>query len=138
MSDYHHVASVIFINPEDKFILQRRDDKPGILNPGKVTAWGGAVEGNETPIEAAVREVAEETNLSPSQEDLEFFGEYPRNFKVKGQKVVCHVFILRNVDENSLIVREGQGFIIVDPKTNLSNPLYTEFTNDLIRDYRQL
>lgn len=130
--DRYDVASVVLINKNGLLIFQQRDNKPGILNPGMITPWGGAVEEGETPITAAIREVKEETNLQPTQADLEFIGIYPRSYKIGGRKVVCHVYLLKDVDESNLKVHEGEGYILVDPKDASDNSLYTELTNQLI------
>ena len=42
-----------------------------------ISAWGGAVDKGETPLQAAMRETREEANLKPSRDDFEYFGEYP-------------------------------------------------------------
>jgi ADP-ribose pyrophosphatase YjhB (NUDIX family) len=137
MTTFHHVASIIFLNPAGKFILQKRDEKPDIRHPGMLTAWGGAVEPGETPLQAALREIREETNLRPTESDLLFFGDYVRDYKVKNAQVICHVFLLKNIDQKSLKVYEGQGYEVIDPLTDKDNNLYTDLTKELIKDYTQ-
>jgi 8-oxo-dGTP pyrophosphatase MutT (NUDIX family) len=46
---------------ENQILLQLRDDKPGIWNPGLWCIPGGKVEAGETPLQAAIREFHEET-----------------------------------------------------------------------------
>lgn len=135
MPKYHHAASVIFINGRGEFVMQRRDNKPNIRNPGMITAWGGALEYGETALQAAVREVSEETNLKPQEDDFVFFGDYIRNHRVNGARVLNHVFILGGVDEKNLEVFEGQGYAIVNPTADTTSALYTDLTKELIRDY---
>jgi len=48
-----------------KFVLQERDDKPTIADPGMFSIWGGAAEGDETPEQAATRECVEEIGGCP-------------------------------------------------------------------------
>ena len=134
ISEYN-VASIIFVNPQHKLILQKRDNKPGIRNANMITVWGGACEGDESPLQAAVREVHEETNLKPSETDLEFFGKYERNYKVDDKQVVNYVYLLKNIDESQLKVFEGQGYVLVDPTNDTENPLYTELSQTLVADY---
>ena len=135
MDEFYNVASIILLNREGKFILQKRDDKPGIRNPGMLSVWGGAVEGDEKPVEAAVREVREETNLQPEGGDVHYLREYRRDYKVGDKQVVNHVFIIKDVDERTLEVYEGQGYQVVDPKTQTTDPLYTKLTAELIKEY---
>ncbi len=54
-------ATVCFISRNNKILLQKRPDRQrwaGILN-----GPGGKIERNETPLQAVIREVAEETTL---------------------------------------------------------------------------
>jgi len=50
-------AEIILIRTDEALILQHRDDKPGITNPGFITSFGGGVEPGETPAQAALREI---------------------------------------------------------------------------------
>jgi 8-oxo-dGTP diphosphatase len=47
----------------DRLIAYRRDDRPGIPNPSLWDLPGGGREGQETPVETALREVEEEFGL---------------------------------------------------------------------------
>ena len=132
------VASIILVSTEGKLLFQERDDKPGIRNPGKITAWGGACENEETPLQAAVREMREETNLRPTEADFTFLKEYPRNDYIDGRQVVNYVYILNKVSEENLKVYEGQGFVSMSATDSTANPLYTDLTIEIIRDYKRL
>lgn len=37
-------AGALLITPDYKIIFQQRDNRPGIINPGQITTFGGAVE----------------------------------------------------------------------------------------------
>ncbi len=56
MIQYAHTVLIC----EGLYVLQHRDDKPGIAAPGMWALFGGRVEDREEPREAAVREVQEE------------------------------------------------------------------------------
>jgi 8-oxo-dGTP diphosphatase len=58
-------ATVLLRRPDGTFLMQLRDDGDGkpIPFPNMWNFPGGLVEGSETPIEAAVREVREEFDL---------------------------------------------------------------------------
>ncbi|HET6313445.1 MAG TPA: NUDIX domain-containing protein [Chloroflexia bacterium] len=59
------VAMVLLVEPGGRVLLQHRDDDAQYA-PGKWALPGGAMEGGETPEEAARREVLEETGLAIS------------------------------------------------------------------------
>lgn len=50
----------------DKILLVLRDNNPQISNPNKWNTPGGAIEKNESPFQALVRELKEEINFTPS------------------------------------------------------------------------
>src|SRR5579864_3953837 len=54
------VACALLIDTRGHLLLQRRDDIPSILQPGKVGLFGGHREGNETYLQCVVREIYEE------------------------------------------------------------------------------
>ena len=61
------VVAMAILYREDKFLMQLRDDVPGILYPGHWGLFGGHLETNETPETGLVREVLEEINYLVTQ-----------------------------------------------------------------------
>ncbi|MBE9038804.1 NUDIX hydrolase [aff. Roholtiella sp. LEGE 12411] len=94
-----HVAIAILYQ-ENKYLMQLRDNIPGILYPGYWGLFGGHIEPGETPGVAVKREILEEIGyiLPPFFE----FGCYP------DEKVVRHVFQAPLLVElNQLVLSEG-------------------------------
>lgn len=56
------VAAIITVD-EGRFLLQLRDDKPGIWYPGFWGCFGGGVEPGEDPVDAIRRELVEELGI---------------------------------------------------------------------------
>ncbi len=56
-------VSVLLVDRAGRVLLQQRDARPAVA-PLKWTTLGGGIEGNETPEEAARREVMEEAGLA--------------------------------------------------------------------------
>jgi 8-oxo-dGTP pyrophosphatase MutT (NUDIX family) len=55
-------VALAILHQEGKFLMQLRDDKPGIRYPGHWGLFGGHLESGETPEEGLKREVLEEIN----------------------------------------------------------------------------
>ncbi len=51
----HRFAGAFIIDTQQNLILQLRDNKQGIRNPGAVSVFGGAVEAGETYVDGLVR-----------------------------------------------------------------------------------
>jgi mutator protein MutT len=80
----------------DKFVLQLRDNKPGIAAPGQWSLFGGKLEPGESPQEAIKRELFEELAISPIVFTFLWKADYYYDF-VKG--VVRTWFFIAQVDE---------------------------------------
>jgi 8-oxo-dGTP pyrophosphatase MutT (NUDIX family) len=109
----HHYAGVLLVTEDGKLIGQRRDDKPGIDNPGKVSTFGGTVEPGENPKDAAWRElVEEETNLKFDKDSLVLFLEDKAWRKMTQEWEMRHFYHAEITNEqlNTLEVYEGQGW----------------------------
>jgi 8-oxo-dGTP pyrophosphatase MutT (NUDIX family) len=65
---------------EGKYVLQLRDDKPGIAAPGQWCLFGGLIKPREMPRQAILREIDEELSIRPSRYDflwhLDYRAEY--------------------------------------------------------------
>lgn len=97
----------LIVDRKGRLLLQHRDDKPGIANPGLWGSFGGAIEPYETPQDGFVRELREELAWEPS--DYELFGSYP--FDAPEGRQLIYAFAARlDAPESSLVLGEGQGF----------------------------
>ncbi|MEH1838895.1 MAG: NUDIX hydrolase [Nostoc sp.] len=94
-----HVAIAILYQ-KNKFLMQLRDNIPGILYPGYWALFGGHIEPGETPEVAVKREILEEIGYTlPSFVE---FACYPN------ERVVRHVFHAPLLVElNQLVLNEG-------------------------------
>ena len=58
-------AAALLVTPDGRYLLQHRDDLPGIFFPGWWGLFGGAIDPGETPDQALLRELDEELGLTP-------------------------------------------------------------------------
>lgn len=116
-------AGVLLVNPEGSFIMQHRDDKPTITNPGKVTVFGGSVEPGESARDAALRELIEETNLRPQSEDLIYLATLFQEKAIDGLSRWCTYYVLNNISTDGFEIYEGQEYLVVTPEERESFPL---------------
>ena len=56
-------TAILVFNKGGQVLLQKRDNIPTILEPGKWDVWGGHCEGGETPEACASRELREEIGV---------------------------------------------------------------------------
>jgi 8-oxo-dGTP pyrophosphatase MutT (NUDIX family) len=119
----HHFAGIFLVTETGKVVGQQRDDIPTIDNPGKVAAFGGTVEEEETPLVAVWRElIDEETNLKVSKEDIVHLADDVAWRKLTGEWEVRHFYYVPIKEEvlRTMEVYEGQGWAFIagpdDPK----------------------
>ena len=100
------------IDTRGRFLLQLRDNIPGLLFPGKIGLFGGYREGAETFIQCAVREAHEEISyfVPPERfEHLATFSEADPYFA--GGTLWRELYVVRSVPVEPLKVTEGTLFI---------------------------
>ncbi|MEH2301430.1 MAG: NUDIX hydrolase [Nostoc sp.] len=94
-----HVAIAILYQ-KNKFLMQLRDNIPGILYPGYWGLFGGHIEADETPDLAVKREILEEIGYN-----LPSFVEFGCYFDERVVRHVFHAPLL--VELNELVLNEG-------------------------------
>ncbi|HEX2139055.1 MAG TPA: NUDIX domain-containing protein [Woeseiaceae bacterium] len=66
--EYDRAGIAAVITPGDgRYLMQLRDDKPGLLYPGYTCLFGGAIEAGESASEALLRELYEELRFRPTR-----------------------------------------------------------------------
>lgn len=100
--DYILVVHIYIYNGNNEFLIQRRSRKKKV-NSGKWDITGGAVQSNETSIDAAVRETFEEIGLKIDKEKLRLV---KRHVSVK--HLVDVYFIKMDVDVSKLVLQEEE------------------------------
>ncbi|MCS3765342.1 arsenate reductase/protein-tyrosine-phosphatase family protein [Bradyrhizobium centrosematis] len=109
-------SSAILVDRGGRLLLQLRDNKPDIAQPGRISFFGGQREKQETPLQCIVREISEEIGAKLSQDDfhhlLTLDAPDPENVDghVKGT-----YFVARGLDSSTLEVTEG-ALVIVEPE----------------------
>jgi 8-oxo-dGTP diphosphatase len=68
---YEHLTTAgLLVDADGRFLLQLRDDKPEIINPGVWGTFGGELEPYETPEDGFLREIEEELAWRPASHAL--------------------------------------------------------------------
>ena len=100
------IAAAILIGNDGNFLLQLRDDKPGLIFANMIGLFGGHREGEETFLQCVRREINEETGYAPPASEflplVQVQTRYP-----DGAQVLGHFYILRHVPEETLEITEG-------------------------------
>jgi ADP-ribose pyrophosphatase YjhB (NUDIX family) len=105
-------ATGLLVDADGRFLLQHRDDKPEIANPGRWGSFGGLIEPGETPEEGFARELQEELAWRPKRCDL--YGAYP--YPGRGGTQLIYVYAaLVDVPFESRVLGEGQGMAYFAP-----------------------
>src|SRR5262245_18432480 len=107
MPRHREVAAALIIDNRGRFLLQQRDNVPGILFPGKIGLFGGHREGNETFLECVVREIHEEISFFIPPERFEHLASYRGSDPyIAGGTLWRELYLTRVVPEEALRMTE--------------------------------
>jgi 8-oxo-dGTP pyrophosphatase MutT (NUDIX family) len=129
----HSYAGVYIVTKSGKVAGQHRDNKPNIDWPDKIGPFGGAIENNEAPVQAAWRElVLEETNLHITVDELRPITSYVAWRTMTKEYETLNFFYIVVDDETlqSMEVYEGQGWSYISG-SEASN--LTETTREAVK-----
>jgi 8-oxo-dGTP diphosphatase len=122
----------------DELIAYKRDYTPGIPFPGTWDLPGGGREGNETPVECALRELDEEFSLRLPPERVIWLRRYdgaapgdPSGYFLAGAVRRMEIESIRFGDE-------GQYWQMMDVNVFLTHPEGVPFLQQWLRDYLAL
>lgn len=108
------IIAGVLLKQNGEYVVQKRDNKPNIAEPGMLSLWGGAADEGETPACAAVRELLEETGINISEDELTFisnFETYGRSPAFIGKTIDVHIFALEVGATTEVKCFEGQGIV---------------------------
>jgi 8-oxo-dGTP pyrophosphatase MutT (NUDIX family) len=101
-------AAAIVIATDGRFVMQLRDDKPGIVDPGKISLFGGRREGDESFRDCIVREIHEELGCYLLPERFEHLASWSGSgHAITGGDFRAEIFVVRSVPAERLTVTEG-------------------------------
>jgi 8-oxo-dGTP pyrophosphatase MutT (NUDIX family) len=108
MKQMHVVMALI--KQDDEYLLQHRTGPAAIGAAGLIGCFGGKIEESEKTEAALLREISEETTLSPKIEDLEYFDSVNVESDWQGQpiKVKADVFSIAIDASAKIDAKEGQ------------------------------
>ena len=101
-------TAVAILRVDGTFVLQHRDDKPTIPDPGHWALFGGAIDPGENPYQAIRREIHEELGLL--RDDWELLWRVHHYNAERGYDVHVNVFTADvTVEWPTHVLTEGQG-----------------------------
>jgi 8-oxo-dGTP pyrophosphatase MutT (NUDIX family) len=109
-------ACLVIRNSQGEYLLQMRDNTPGIVWPLSWDTFGGGIEAGETPGQGAVREIQEELGIRATEADFELLVVIP-------MKSDEHFLLMkRTVEWGDFRVFEGAGAGFFTPEEILLIP----------------
>lgn len=130
------IVNALVVDTQGNFVMQKRDNKPGISNPNMVTGFGGHLDSTDKTLRDGIaRELREETNLKFSNAELRYFKTYHKQPDIHGEDSYVTYFILPNVSTEGLEVYEGQGFEIVSPDDDFDTILLSPLVRQVLEEF---
>lgn len=108
-------AAVVLVDPRGWVLLQERDEH-ALIAPEKWSYSGGHVEDGETDLDAAVRELAEETGLSVEPAQLRLHGRFDVFHPETGSEDLISIYVApSSATDADIDCREGRQIVFVEP-----------------------
>jgi 8-oxo-dGTP pyrophosphatase MutT (NUDIX family) len=104
----HAAVALIVVGERPRYLMQLRDQKPGIFYPGHWGLFGGAIDPGEPPEVTLRRELAEELRLLPTK--LSYFTEFEFDFGFCGYgRLIRRCYEIRLPEDGlgQLVLGEG-------------------------------
>ncbi|MGB0560592.1 MAG: NUDIX hydrolase [Spirulinaceae cyanobacterium] len=112
-------VAIAILYQRGQFLMQLRDDIPGIAAPGLWAFFGGHIEPGETPAAALVREVAEEISYTLTTPPYKVG-------IVETERVIRHIYAAPLTAKlGDLHLQEGWDFALVSPEAIAAGEQYS-------------
>ena len=100
--------ALALLKQNDEYLFQKRGDIPEIGAAGLIGLFGGQIEG-ETPVQAICRELDEETNFTPNEQEATFVGEVRvvADHKLEDVNIKAQIFSFMVGKDYVLQAKEG-------------------------------
>jgi 8-oxo-dGTP diphosphatase len=119
MNDQPVEVAIAILHTADRFLMQLRDNIPGIIYPGCWGFFGGHIDPGETPEVAVIRELQEEISYKPPV--VSEFRCYADS------QVIRHVFHAPlMVELEQLVLKEGWDLGLLTPQEIRLGECYSE------------
>lgn len=129
--DFSGAKLALFIGAD--LVVIRRDDKPDIPYPGHWDLPGGGREGDESPVDCALRETHEELGLRLSPGDVVWSMSYLR--PVRGMVWFFVAHMPEALAQDIRLGQEGQEWRLMSPEDYMSDALAVPHFAQRLRDY---
>ena len=105
-----YASTIAVFNDKKEILIIKRSDKADSF-PGCWGLPGGKIEKNETPEQAAVRELKEETGLKTNEDDLYYLYTIHRE---SNKEIVC--FVAEDYEGKIILNEESSDYKWLDPQ----------------------
>jgi 8-oxo-dGTP diphosphatase len=130
------VAGALVIDTRGRFLLQQRDNVPGILFPGMIGLFGGHREGDETFLECVVREIHEELSFLIPPERFQHLASYRGTDPYSaGGTLWRELYVTSDVPVEALRVTEGSLLVVEIRDVSALLPRLTPSAHAAIREF---
>lgn len=128
------VAAILTI-PDGHYLLQLRDDKPGVWDPGCWGCFGGSIDERESPDLALRRELKEELELCAALQ-FRYFTQIAWDYGRWGKGLKLRYYFEVAIGADALaqiILHEGQAYRVFSAEEILCEPKLTAYDSHALR-----
>jgi ADP-ribose pyrophosphatase YjhB (NUDIX family) len=135
MPDKKTYSGAVIFRSNGSILLQMRDKKPNITNPGRLTTFGGTALAGERALDTLQRELFEEVALQIRISEAVFLGKYLK--REDEQEVDCYFYAVFDRDQSVNSTTEGQLVLIANVDVAISDSRVTPASAWALKRFRQ-
>jgi len=125
----------LLVTSDGRIVLQQRDDKPGIVNPGLISIFGGTIKKADSLEQGLRRELLEELELDIDGMSVDKLGTFMKTKELDGTDWVINVWVVKNVEMGDLKIHEGKGYVCDYPEVLVKSKKLTRVTSLVLQSY---
>ena len=132
-------SGVILLSCDNEFVLQKRENKTDISNPGLITTFGGVCKHNETHIDCLIREINEELRYSLNRKNIFHFLNLQKKEMDETYTNCVFYYYSERVQINNLNLTEGEEIIrLKDNSIAKYEHLLSPVCKEVLRKYKSI
>ena len=129
------IVEIILVQNDGSLIVPLEDRKSGKIGSMSIGGFSGHIGGSEEPIDAAVREINEQTNLELDKEQLQFYRKFHKTKNENDEETGVNIFVATHISLSELKEYGPKSYAVIHDASELSKYKMPVLLKRVFNDY---